>query len=127
VDALSVDTLLLVGRLITGTGFAIIGLINIGNLVPLAELMRSRGLPLPGIVAGMGVGAQIILGAMLALGLRPLVASLGLAVFVIAATAIAHWPLSGSEAQRKENVIACLVNTILLGGLLTQASLALLS
>lgn len=122
---MSVDTLLLAGRLIAGAGFAVIGLINIGNLAPLTELMRSRSLPLPALVAAIGVGAQITLGAMLALGIWPLVASLGLAAFVITATAIAHWPFSGGEAERKENMIACLVNAILLGGLLTQVSLAL--
>jgi putative oxidoreductase len=121
----SVDALLLAGRLITGTGFAVLGLVNIGNLGPLTELMRSRSLPLPALVAATGVGAQITLGAMLALGFLPLVASLGLAVFVITATVIVHWPFIGSEEQRAENVIACLVNTILLGGLLTQMSLAL--
>jgi uncharacterized membrane protein YphA (DoxX/SURF4 family) len=120
-----VDPLLLAGRVITGLGFVILGVINVGSLAPLTELMRGRRLPFPAVAAVFGVSAQTGLGALLAFGVWPLPASLGLAVFVVMATAIAHWPFTGTETERKANAIACLVNTILLGGLLTQAALAL--
>ncbi len=114
-----------IGRVFIGGAFALIGLINIGNLAPLSELMRARRIPLPAMAARAGVAAQIVLGSLLAIGLWPLAASLGLAVFVVAATAIAHWPFRGDALERQQNVLACLVNLIMLGGLLTQAAFAL--
>ncbi len=86
--------------------------------------MRSRHLPLPAVAALLGIAAQIGLGVLLALGIWPLPASIGLVVFVIAATAIAHSPFAGTAAERKGNIIPCLVNAILVGGLLAQAALA---
>jgi hypothetical protein len=41
------------------------------------------------------------------------------------ATLIAHWPFDKSGAERTENITACLVNLLVLGGLLAHVALSL--
>ena len=118
-------TFLLIARVLTGAAFFMLGLINIGNHGPLTGLMRARSIPLPPISAAIGIGMQIVFGAMLATGLLPVIAALGLALFVVMATVIAHWPFMGTLEERKSNTLSCLSNAIMLGGLLALAGTAL--
>jgi putative oxidoreductase len=119
------DTLQIAARIVTGGAFLILGLRNIGNHAEITGLMRSRHIPLPAVSAAAGIAMQIVFGALLATQFWPLAAALGLSLFVIMATAIAHSPFTGTEAERKANVAACLVNAIMLGGLLSLAAAAL--
>ena len=114
--------LLIAARVLTGGAFLVVGIRNIGNRALIAELMRSRHLPLPGLSATVGIALQIGLGALMISGFWPVVAALGLAGFVVAATAIAHWPFGKTGADRQESVTACLGNAIMLGGLLALAA-----
>ena len=117
--------LLWAARITTGAAFAIIGIRNIGNRAMIADLMRARGVPLPALSAIAGIAMQIGFGGLMITGLWPVVAALGLAVFVVIATAIAHSPFGKTAAELQENITACLVNTIMTGGLLGLAAAGL--
>jgi putative oxidoreductase len=116
------ETLLAAARIVTGLAFAIIGVRNIRNHAMIAGLLRSRGVPLPSLSAAAGIGMQIGFGVLMITGLAPVVAALGLAVFVVMATAIAHWPFGKPPAERDQEITACLANLIMLGGLLALAA-----
>src|ERR1043165_1902506 len=115
------DGLLLAGRIVAGLGFLVLGLVNIGNHKALTGLMAFRKLPFPPLAAAFGIGMQIVFGGMLAAGLYPAIAALGLAGFVVMASVIAHWPFGKPAAEQKQDVISLLANSIMLGGLLTLA------
>lgn len=117
--------LALIARVVTGGVFAIVGVRNAVNHAPLAEFMKLRRVPAPALSAWIGTATQIVLGALLAAGLWPLTATIGLAIFVVMATLIAHWPFDKSGAERTENITACLVNLLVLGGLLAHVALSL--
>ena len=114
--------LLWAAHVVTGGAFLIIGIRNIGNHAMMTELMRVRGVPLPAQSAAAGIAMQIVFGGLMIIGVALAVAALGLAVFVVMATAIVHWPLGKARAERQENLTACLGNVVMLGGLLAQAA-----
>ncbi|MDQ0464203.1 putative oxidoreductase [Caulobacter ginsengisoli] len=116
------EALLMAARAVTGGAFLVIGIRNIGNHPVVTDMMRARGVPLPALSAGVGIGMQIGLGGLMITGIFPAVAALGLAAFVVMATAIAHWPFDKAGEERQANISACLVNAIMLGGLLALAA-----
>ena len=109
-------------RVLTGSAFLILGIRNIANCALLVELMSARRLPLPLLAATAGIAMQIGFGGLMVIGVLAAFAALGLAIFVVMATAIAHWPFDKSGAERQENITACLGNAIMLGGLLAQTA-----
>ena len=119
---MSAEMLLWAAQVVTGGAFLIIGIRNIGNHAMMTDLMRVRGVPLAAHSAAAGIAMQIVLGGLMIIGVALALAALGLAVFVVLATAIAHWPLDKTGAERQENITACLGNAIMLGGLLAQAA-----
>ena len=119
---MSAEAWLWAARIVTGGAFAIIGIRNIGNRALIAELLRSRGMPMPALSAAVGIAMQIGFGALMMIGLWPSVAASGLAAFVVMATALAHWPFGKTPAERQESITHCLANTIMLGGLLALAA-----
>lgn len=114
--------LLWAAHVVTGGAFLAIGIRNVNNHAMMAELMRVRGVPLPALSAAAGIAMQIGFGGLMMIGVVPAVAALGLAVFVVMATVIVHWPLGKAGAERQEDITVCLGNTIMLGGLLAQAA-----
>jgi putative oxidoreductase len=121
------QTLLLIGRILAGGGFLIVGLRNIRNHGPVTELMKFRKIPFPALAAAFGIGMQIVFGLGLALGLYQTVCALGLVAFMIMATVLAHSPFMGTPEERTANVSACLVNSAMVGGLLALAAAGLQS
>ena len=119
---MTAEMLLWPAHVVTGGAFLIIGIRNISNHATITELMRARGVPLPALSAAAGIATQIGFGGLMIIGVVLAVAALGLATFVVMATAIAHWPLAKTGAERQENITACLGNAIMLGGLLAQAA-----
>jgi uncharacterized membrane protein YphA (DoxX/SURF4 family) len=119
------DTLLITARILAGGGFFIIGLRNIRNHGEVTGLMRARHIPLPPVSAATGIGMQIIFGALLALGVLQTISALGLALFVVMATAIAHSPFMGAPAERRGNLATCLMNAATVGGFLSLAAAGL--
>ena len=116
------EALIWAARIVMGGAFLTIGIRNIRNHAMIAGLLRSRGIPLPALSAAAGIAMQGGFGAMLMTGLCPVVAVSGLAVFVVSATVVAHLPVGSTDAQRQENITACLINTTMLGGLLALAA-----
>jgi putative oxidoreductase len=114
-----------IARIVTGGVFVIVGVRNAVNHASLADFMKLRRVPAPRLSAWIGTATQIILGALLAAGLWPLTATIGLAIFVVMATVIAHGPFDKSGADRTDNITACLVNALVLGGLLAHLALSL--
>ncbi|HEV7690021.1 MAG TPA: DoxX family protein [Hyphomonadaceae bacterium] len=119
------QTLLLIGRILAGGGFLIVGLRNIRNHCPITGLMKFRYIPFPAFAAAFGIGMQIVFGLGLALGVYQTICALGLAAFMIMATALAHSPFMGTPEERTANVSACLVNSAMVGGLLALAAVGL--
>jgi putative oxidoreductase len=113
--------MMLAGRVLMGLGFAAFGLWNIGNHAALKQLIDGRRVPLPGIIAALGIATQIGAGLLLAAGAWTRLAALALVAFVIGATLLAHLPLGVEPLRRRENGIACLMNVIVVGGLLASA------
>ena len=62
-------------------------------------------------------------GAFLLIGIWMQIAALTLFAFVIGATLLAHLPLGSQPEERQQNVIACLMNAIVAGGLLAFAGI----
>ena len=110
---------MLAGRVLMGIGFMAFGLWNIGNHQALTQLIAARGIRMPGIAATLGIAAQIGGGLLLAAGIWMRLATLALVAFVIGATLLAHLPLGAEAEQRRANLIACLMNVIVVGGLLS--------
>jgi uncharacterized membrane protein YphA (DoxX/SURF4 family) len=75
---MSAEVLLWAARIVTGGAFAIIGIRNVGNRAPVAELLRSRHVPLPALSAVVGIAMQAGFGVLMITGLWPVVAALGL-------------------------------------------------
>jgi putative oxidoreductase len=124
-DAMNVhETLALIARIVSGSAFFVLGIRNIANVGLITELIRARHIALPELSARVGVAMQIVFGGLLAFGPWPLVAAMALAIFVVIATWLAHWPFDKTGAERSENFTACLTNAILVGGLLANAALA---
>jgi putative oxidoreductase len=118
---MSEPTAMLAGRVLMGLGFLAFGIWNVGNRSVLSGLFAARGMPLPGVMAGIGIGTQTACGLLLAAGIWTQLAALSLIAFVIAATVLVHLPLGTNADQRRENGIACLMNVIVVGGLLSYA------
>jgi putative oxidoreductase len=117
-------SLIAAGQVFTGGGFLAFGLWNIRNRAALATLISARRLPFANAVATAGIGVQICGGALLLIGLWMQIAALILFAFVIGATLLAHLPLGRKPEERQENVIACLMNLIVAGGLLAFAGIS---
>jgi putative oxidoreductase len=116
---------LIAARTLTGAAFLLVGLRNVENHASIKELIASKKAPFPGAVAAVGIGMQIVFGGLMATAYYPAVAALGLLVFVVLATLLAHdfWAKEGEA--RKADESAFLVNVAIAGGLLALASAAL--
>jgi putative oxidoreductase len=112
------DSILTAARIVTGGAFAIVGIRNIGNHKPISDMIRSHRFPMPEFLAATGIAMQIGFGVLMAIGLFPLVSALGLLVFTVVATLMAHsfW-MFREKAERTVQTGAFLANMIMIGGL----------
>jgi uncharacterized membrane protein YphA (DoxX/SURF4 family) len=76
---------------VAGRAFAIIGLRNIGNHKPMADFL-----------AATGIVMQVGFGVLMAVGLLPIVAAVGLLIFTVLATLMAHSFLFWTFADKAE-------------------------
>ncbi|MEX0917565.1 MAG: DoxX family protein [Candidatus Paceibacterota bacterium] len=108
---------LLIGRVLIGGFFLISGLLKFTDIEGIAAYIGSVGLPMPVVLAWLAAIAITILGGMLIAGYKAYEASLGLALYVLLATALfhgpQHWPLE---------MAAFLKNAALLGGILAMTA-----
>lgn len=120
------EGILLAARIVVGGAFLIIGIRNVGNHKLIAGMIGGNRFPMPEFLAATGVAMQIGFGALMAVGLFPIVSAVGLLVFTVVATLMAHsfW-MFPDKAQRTQETGAFLSNMIMVGGLLALVAAAL--
>lgn len=106
------------GRVLLGGAFLFAGLRNTSSMPVLAGLMAARGVPLAKLAVAIGVGIEIVAGALLVLGLWPAAAAAALILFLVVATPIFHnfWDHTGLE--RANHINGTVINVALAGSFL---------
>jgi putative oxidoreductase len=122
---MSADTahvLILLGRFLLGAHFFIAGVRNFRSFTAHTAALGERNVPLPAASLAIALVVQTIGGAMVALGLGPVIAAPALIVFTIVATALYHnfWAFTGDERVMHTNFT--LTNMALCGALLMAAA-----
>jgi putative oxidoreductase len=110
--------ILSLARLLLGGSFLLFGVRNIWNIAGLTAGLTARGMPLPRLSAIMGVGLQIVGGALVAIGPFGLIGGVLLIVFLVFATVLFHnfWDYKG--ADRTTHFNATIMNLGLVGAFL---------
>lgn len=117
--------ILALARLLLGGSFLLFGIRNIGNIAGLTAALTARGMLLPRLSAIVGVGLQIVGGALTAIGPFGLVGGVLLIVFLVFATVLFHnfWDYSGAERTTHFN--ATVMNVGLVGAFLLPVASSL--
>jgi putative oxidoreductase len=114
------DTAKLVGRLAIALIFVLSGAMKVGSFAQFTAGLEAGGLPAPQV---LGVAVELGGGLALVVGLQARLAALGLVVFTIAATLIAHrfWEVTDPQAAQVQTIMF-LKNIAIIGGLLYVAA-----
>jgi putative oxidoreductase len=91
------------------------------NLGMLSDLLESKGVPYPKLVATGGAVFEVLIGAIVIAGYWLPIAFAALAIFVGAATIMVHNFWTESGAQRANDINAAISNVIIVGALLALA------
>lgn len=112
----------ILGRLLLGGLFVIGGVRHFFILPAIAQVMAARGVPAPRLVLIAGSAFQIAAGLLLILGMFVLLASAGLAIFTVIASAMLlnFWDMEGAARDAAKN--NWLSNIAIIGGLLIAAA-----
>ena len=112
------DAALLVGRLCLAAIFLWSGLGKIGGFESFAGSLAGQGLPVPTLAAVVAIVLETGGAALVILGLLTRPAAVGLIVFTVAATLLAHdfWTFEASEQRMQQ--IQFMKNLGLIGGFL---------
>jgi putative oxidoreductase len=115
----------LLARLLLGGSFLLFGIRNIWNIDGLTAALTARGMMLPRLSAMIGVGLQIVGGALTAIGPFGLAGGVMLIVFLVFATVLFHnfWDYSGAERTTHFN--ATVMNVGLVGAFLLPVAAGL--
>lgn len=99
-----------------GDIFAIWG--KIPGLAATAQMIASKGLPMPNLLAAAAIVVELIGGFMIAIGWKTRLAAFAILAFIIVVSLFFHnfWLMSGQEAHL--NTIMFLKNMGLAGGML---------
>jgi putative oxidoreductase len=91
--------LIIIGRLLLGAYFFRSGLQNIGKIELHTGILEKKGVPMPRVAMMLAVGAELVGGASVALGIFAALGALALAVFTLAASVLYHnfWAMQGEE------------------------------
>jgi putative oxidoreductase len=116
--ASSTDTLILIGRVLLGWIFVASGWGKLANTAGFAAYLTSLSVPAPGLFATIVPPVEFLIGVALVLGLATRYAALLCALFVIAATAIAHRYWEYPAAQQTAQFNNFLKNASIVGGAL---------
>src|SRR5690606_22382954 len=87
------STLVLLGRLIFGGGFLVLGIRNLWAIERLAGVQLTRGLPQPRLVIMTGIAIQIVGAAMVATGILASYVPMVLIALILLAACLFHAPL----------------------------------
>lgn len=116
------STLLFLAHLLLGGTFVVFGVRNIKNVPGLTAALAGRKIPQPETAARIGVGLQIVGGALTVLSpfvpFAGVLGGLALVVFLVLATVLFHpfWEFTGEE--QKPHTQAFIMNTGLTGAFL---------
>jgi putative oxidoreductase len=110
------DIVLLIGRIIFGGFFFMMGMMHFKNLKDMTEYARSKGTPSPAM-AVMGSGLLMFLGGLgVMLGVYPDISLILIGIFLFFVTPKMHQFWKETDPQRKMNeMINFLKNMALLG------------
>ena len=116
------DVLAAIGRVLLVALFIKSGAEKIMDPSGLTGMLSGKGAPAPMALAYLAGIVEIGLGVLVALGWRTRLAALGLVVFTIVASLIAHnyWDMTGPP--RRANEINFWKNLAIIGGLLMLAA-----
>ena len=112
------DWLLLAARVLLGLIFVISGFGKLTHFGTFTDGMAASSVPFASLTAPVGVAVEFLGGLALMLGLWTRLAAVGLALFIVAATLIAHrfWQ-AGAEEQMLQQ-IQFMKNLAIIGGML---------
>lgn len=116
------STLLFLAHLLLGGAFVVFGIRNIKSIPGLAAALAGRKITQPETAAKIGVGLQLVGGALTVLSpflpFAGVLGGLALIVFLVLATVLFHpfWEFTGEE--RKSHVNPFIMNTGLTGAFL---------
>jgi putative oxidoreductase len=117
--------LIYLGRFLLGAAFVAFGVRNIAGIPRLTEVMEKKGLPQARTLMTIGVGIQIVGGAMVATGILAWLGALALFVFVLTAAYLFHAFWEYPAAERTPHINATIMNTGLAGAFLVVFALSL--
>lgn len=122
---MDLGTLVLVGRLLIGGAFLVSGMRLLKYLSMVGGLLAAKGVPYPRFIAGAGGVFEIVMGLAAISGIWFPIVAVSLAVFIVAATVMAHDFWNEEGIQRFADINAVIANTIIVGALLAVAGLSL--
>jgi putative oxidoreductase len=100
------DIVLLVARLLIAALFLIAGYNAFKSLGQMTGYFGRLGIPMPGVMTPFVAGFEIVVGALVAVGLFTRPASLALAILVVLAALIAH--TNFSDGNQVNHFLKCL-------------------
>jgi putative oxidoreductase len=116
------DPALLIARVLLVAIFPISGYYKIVQWPAIAGVVERAGLPFPTLLGMLGTGAELVLPALVVLGLWTRCAAAGLVVYVIAATYIGHPIRNVPPEVYFAQLMGIMKNLALIGGLLAIAA-----
>jgi putative oxidoreductase len=122
---MDLGTLVLVGRLLIGGAFLVSGMRLLKYLSMVGGLLAAKGVRYPRFIAGAGGVFEIVMGLAAISGIWFPIVAVSLAVFIVAATVMAHDFWNEEGIQRFADINAVIANTIIVGALLAVAGLSL--
>jgi putative oxidoreductase len=118
-------TLIYLGRFLLGAAFVVFGIRNIAGIPRLTEAMEKKGVPQARALMTIGVGIQIVGGAMVATGIFAWLGALGLIAFLLLAAYLFHAFWEYPAEERTPHLNAFVMNTGLAGAFLLAAAVSL--
>ena len=118
-------TLIYIGRFLLGAAFLVFGIRNIAGIPRLTETMEKKGIPQARTLMTIGVGIQIVGGAMVATGFLAWLGALGLIAFLLLAAYLFHAFWEYPAEERTPHINATIMNTGLAGAFLVVLALSL--
>ena len=123
-SAITIDILLLIGRIIYGGFFLMSGLNHFTKMNSYKQYAASKAVPAPSLAVG-GSGLLLLLGGIsVLLGFWPYIGLLLIVIFLLGTTPTMHafWSISDPMAKMGE-MVNFLKNAALLGAALTMAAI----
>jgi putative oxidoreductase len=118
-------TLIWLGRFLLGAAFVVFGLRNISGIPRLTAAMEKKGVPQARTLMTIGVGIQILGGAMVATGILAWLGAAALIAFLLLAAYLFHAFWEYPAEERTQHINAMIMNTGLSGAFLMVLALSL--